>query len=753
MQKRENNSNWQGRTLIARFDLANWALSIVFIFMALATLAPTTPVHAATTFGTTFSMPPNNLGLVGWWTFDGKNLTSTTATDSSGQGNTGTLVGGPTPTIGKIGQALSFNGTSQYVSVGSSTSLTLTSAITISAWVLFSDKTNGGTIVGSINNVGGSASQYFFVDHNGGSQDGICIYRTLNGVRASFCDMYSSNALSLEVWHHVVYTYDGSTESIYLDGIKKSSESASGLFATGGGFYPITFAYDSSGGSDHFSRESLDDVRIYNRALSASEVQALYTQGSGSHFASSPAVDPTATSGLSYGLVGYWPLDGKYTNISTTSDISGHGNDGTLVSSPTPIIGQIGQALSFNGTNQYVGISNFGSIGVGFSGTISFYAKGTGVVVGNERTSGIYPGDGAVVINANGSLTYYVDSNRNAPYDYTLTNTTTADVSKWNFYVLNLNVPSSSGVLSGTLYVNGVPQTLSNSSYVVDGGGSGGSGWISYPNADIGRWHNYTYGDTYFIGSVDDLHLYNRALSATEVQQLYAQGSGSHVATSPTVYTGATSGLSYGLVGYWPFDGKYLTSTTATDISGQGNNGTLVGSPTPSIGKIGQALSFDGTSQNILATTTSAILQGSYTISAWYKKNAVGGTGMLFFAGKYGGTDTQIYFGYLLGASKFTFGLYNETNNINYASAPNDTGWHQVVGSRDASGTLNLYIDGVLVSTNGPVGAFVGTNNLYIAVIASNTNRFSGIIDDVRVYNRALSASEVQQLYKQGGGQ
>lgn len=98
-------------------------------------------MHAATTFIT----PPNNLGLVGYWSFnDG---TSTTATDFSGNGNTGTLVNGPTWTSGKLGQSLNFVGASNtYVNVPYASSLNTPNAVSLSAWVQTTQSTRADIV-------------------------------------------------------------------------------------------------------------------------------------------------------------------------------------------------------------------------------------------------------------------------------------------------------------------------------------------------------------------------------------------------------------------------------------------------------------------------------------------------------------------------------------------------------------------------------------------------------------------------------
>jgi Concanavalin A-like lectin/glucanases superfamily len=101
-------------------------------------------------------------------------------------------------------------------------------------------------------------------------------------------------------------------------------------------------------------------------------------------------------------------------------------------------------------------------------------------------------------------------------------------------------------------------------------------------------------------GRLDDVRVYNRALSATDVANLYAGGSIGATrenASSANLTMGTTLGPANGLVGHWTFDGADVTDKVY-DRSGQGNNGYWNGSATSSaktIGKLGQALNFNGT--------------------------------------------------------------------------------------------------------------------------------------------------------------
>jgi hypothetical protein len=97
----------------------------------------------------------------------------------------------------------------------------------------------------------------------------------------------------------------------------------------------------------------------------------------------------------------------------------------------------------------------------------------------------------------------------NLPFTVAVTSSQGADISKWNFYAAKRN-----GTSQVTLSVNGVAQTLtSDCSPDSDG---------NVQTVEIGRFHNYIFGDSYFAGSLDDVRVYNRALSVQEVQQLYA---------------------------------------------------------------------------------------------------------------------------------------------------------------------------------------------------------------------------------------
>ncbi len=122
-----------------------------------------------------------------------------------------------------------------------------------------------------------------------------------------------------KTWTHVCYVWNGTNVSIYGNGAAVATTSSSDSVAN----VSTIGARDASGNGNWDGK--IDDMRVYNRALSATEVKQIYNTGQGKFKASftktkidmSPKVGPTTncTGGLSCGLVGYWTFDGKDTNI------------------------------------------------------------------------------------------------------------------------------------------------------------------------------------------------------------------------------------------------------------------------------------------------------------------------------------------------------------------------------------------------------------------------------------------------------
>ena len=194
-------------------------------------------------------------GLVAAYGFD--EGTGSTVNDLSGNGNTGTL-NGAIWTTGRFGGALSFNGSSAYVSVNDSSSLDLTTAMTLEAWVY-------PTSLGSWRDVIYKASRDIY----------LLMGSTPTASAPAFGGTFSGNSifgttgLPVNTWSHLAGTYDGTTMRLYVNGVQIASRAQSGTIATSTG--PLCFGGDSDYGQ--FWAGLIDEVRIYSRALTASEIQ------------------------------------------------------------------------------------------------------------------------------------------------------------------------------------------------------------------------------------------------------------------------------------------------------------------------------------------------------------------------------------------------------------------------------------------------------------------------------------------------
>jgi Concanavalin A-like lectin/glucanases superfamily len=170
-------------------------------------------------------------GLVGWWTFDGKDMSGVQAYDRSGNGNRGILTSGPVRTIGKIGQALSFDGSNDYVAVGSASNLNNLTKFTYSVWI--KPSADAGT-VGHIVTTKDIYDKYFsFYGNSGGSSNKIRSGVGTNGTSADTST--PNNTITPGKWHHVVITYDDTGDRkvrIYINGAEPSSYDAQ-IAATG----------------------------------------------------------------------------------------------------------------------------------------------------------------------------------------------------------------------------------------------------------------------------------------------------------------------------------------------------------------------------------------------------------------------------------------------------------------------------------------------------------------------------------------
>ena len=217
------------------------------------------------TVAVTFTVSPVASNLVGAWGFD--ETSGTTTADASGRGNTGTLSGPTRNTGGRFGGALSFDGINDWVTVPDADSLDLTSGMTLEAWVRPTAIGSGWRTVLLKEQPGDLI--YALYAGDGAGRAATHIFTTADR------GLSGTTATPLNAWTHLAATYDGATQRIYVNGVQAASRAQTGAMRVSTGALRI-------GGNNIWSNEwfagLIDELRVYNRALSAAEISADMTR-------------------------------------------------------------------------------------------------------------------------------------------------------------------------------------------------------------------------------------------------------------------------------------------------------------------------------------------------------------------------------------------------------------------------------------------------------------------------------------------
>ncbi len=245
-------------------------------------------VSTTDTFTTSAPTPPSptipspvTQGPVGYWKFD--EGAGGTAADSSGNGLTGTLANGPSWVTGASGSALSFDGVNDYVDLGNPVPLRLTGAMTLSAWVYPTGIINSGRIIAK---TGGPGVRGWSLNVENFNAFEFSVPDSAIDT-SNFVD--SVTPVPLNKWVHVVGVYEpGIAMRLYIDGALNNSRLTNVPTRV---FDPPVNARIGARGDGLYFQGSMDEVRVYNRALTAAEVQQLFS-------ATNPTAPPAAPSDI-----------------------------------------------------------------------------------------------------------------------------------------------------------------------------------------------------------------------------------------------------------------------------------------------------------------------------------------------------------------------------------------------------------------------------------------------------------------------
>lgn len=210
---------------------------------------------------------PSASGLVGWWKGDND------AIDNIG-GNKGTLENGASFAAGEVNQAFAFNGTNQFVQIPDAPGLDPTNSLTVETWAYIAGppSINVATIVTKQGTTNPSDIQYQL---ESSVLSGKLTFRCTVYLPTGYAVVDGTNDVQLNTWYHVAMTYDNTSLKLYVDGALDGSVVASGPIAPS--TEPLRFG--GAGSGPWFFNGRVDEASLYNRALSASEIQAIYNAG------------------------------------------------------------------------------------------------------------------------------------------------------------------------------------------------------------------------------------------------------------------------------------------------------------------------------------------------------------------------------------------------------------------------------------------------------------------------------------------
>ncbi|MEK7618295.1 MAG: LamG domain-containing protein, partial [Patescibacteria group bacterium] len=216
-----------------------------------------------------------------------------TAYDRSGNGNNAALVNSPSWVAGQYGRALSFNGTSQYVNLGNSSTLRPAGAFSVAAWVnANASQVAYPQIISSGDNTGVTGWNLYIQN---GSNQGAASFIIKDSGAWGTCYALGTTNLKGAGWKFVVGTFDGTNIRIYVDGVLQTSDTCSGAIQYGTSpSAEVGRKFNTA--ADTYFTGSIDEVALYSRVLTAAEIAAMFTNSAfnGAHTLNARVTDTSA---------------------------------------------------------------------------------------------------------------------------------------------------------------------------------------------------------------------------------------------------------------------------------------------------------------------------------------------------------------------------------------------------------------------------------------------------------------------------
>lgn len=667
------------------------------------------------------------IGLVAAYSGDNSAL------DARSRSN-GTLQNGVVYTAGNVGQAFLLGGngnasnSGDRVIVGNPANLRLQS-FTVEAWIRRSSTTilTNSPVAGVVN-----GTIFAF----GASGWGIVIDQPTNRLaftQVGINQINSNFTITDTNWHHVAVSISGTQAVFYLDGVADIPIN-----------YAVNFAYTTNAAigarGDNDARNAffgaVDELAIYNRVLSASEIQTIFNAG---------------TIGKCKPLATFAP-DNQVLWLAGDGDAldsSGNGNNGTLQSGASYTVGKVGQGIQFNGSG-FVSVADAPSLNPTAQVTVEGW---------------VYPTTDSIA----SAMSIILNKETNAAVQYEIARRLNSGACQSGGGIPTGNFAVYVGGLSGLPddcggWVNGnAPLPLNTWSHVAmtyDGSNLrafvngvntrtvAATGAIPVTNGLLRLSKRVMNTAETWIGQMDEMSVYSRALTTAEIESIANAGLAGKYKAQSTVPNG--------LAAWFAGDGN------ANDLQA-GNNGTIQNGVTFASGKVGQAFQLGGngnasdSGDRVIVGNPPSLQLQSFTFETWVKRSSttiltnspVAGVvnGTIFAYGQNGWSVVIVQ-----ATNRLSFSQVG-VNQINSNFTITDTNWHHVAVSISGSQAV-FYLDGVADTPINYAATFAYTTNAAIGARGDSDarNAFFGAVDELSIYNRVLTAAEIRDQFYAGNG-
>jgi hypothetical protein len=695
-------------------------------------------------------------GPVGYWNFDDR-VPASAATDEikdkSGNGLHGDLLARGRYTSGKYGAGMLRSAVAQeQIDIADNALLKPTGAISVMLWHKFEgnlDADHGNQMLLE------KGSQYSIIWADTGQSgcttpaNSLCFRVSTGAAGAYEGASYAESNFAEKTWYHIAGTFDGRVIRLYVNGVLVSSTITTNSTMVTDSLVLCLMDSEASDCSNSARGGYFDEFKIYNYARTPSQI--IEDMNGGHPIGGSPVESQ----------VGLWRFDEGQGTTANNSGSGGTSLNGTITGATWSNSGKVKKALDLDGSDDEISVTN--------SNAIDF---DTGLASGSAFSVWVNPdsdGEGDVGrIYHKGTNTYLrVDSESAGALDVEASldlETTDATVNiaggiatgAWSHIVVVYNDDGDDEI---EVYINGILRGTSTN-------GVGRPTITDTSNLFIGGDNSTTAN---FDGKIDEFKVYATGLSAEQVKIDYNRNKATVLGSTGTDTSGNPSNStdrSYcppgdttatcAPVAEWNFEDG--SGSTAKDTSGGGNNATLDSTARFARGKIGKGVYLPGVSSAISVNTSTTLVPSSaLTVQFWFNAPTFsvhdgvllskGGSYSFFSSNNNCSTGNQLCFQLNIGGSAYKPGVAFSTISSNT--------WHHFVGTYDGS-NVRLYVDGVLKDTVAATGTvdYNASHPLCFGESSnfdcSNGSRYSGTIDQVRIYNYARSAAQVAHDYSGG---